>query len=62
MNEREIAALDAQAWAEICSRHSSWWRTWTRAGDAQRAATALELAILARDERNKAILSYDNAE
>jgi hypothetical protein len=33
-----------------------------RARNPQRAARALELAILARDERNKAIRSYDNAE
>ncbi|HEV3209247.1 MAG TPA: hypothetical protein VGY91_03205 [Chthoniobacterales bacterium] len=55
MTEHEIAALDAQTWAEICSTHSVWWRTWMRAGNPQRAATALELAILARDERNKAV-------
>jgi hypothetical protein len=62
MTEREISILDSRSWAEICSTHSSWWRTWIRAGDAQRADRALELAILARDERNKAIRSYDSAE
>ena len=56
MTEREIATLDAKTWAEICSTHSSWWRTWMRSDDPQRAATALELAIMARDERNKARL------
>jgi hypothetical protein len=55
MNERDIAELDARSWAEICSQHSAWWRTWMRAGNPKRAATALELAILARDERNKAV-------